>query len=393
MANANPSQTAADLVRDRIAASPRGRLPWAEVMRLALYEPGVGYYRRGVRRIGRGGDFYTSVSAGPLFGRLLAGFAQQVWEATGRPRSFSVIEQGAHDGTLAADILTACRTLDPAFSAAVGYVIIEPDPLLRHAQEAALRDQPRVSWLPDWGSLPPTPAALFLCNELLDAFSVHRVRWDGKRWMELWVGQQEGATPGALAWVEDVSSDPRLAGEVSLLSKSYPSGYTTDICLEVQPWLSEVAAAPFSGAILVLDYGFPAVEYFAPERSEGTLRRYYRHRMDDDVLDNLGDADLTADVNFTALAEHATDAGMKVAGFIEQGRFLTKLLAADFARNPAPMDAATRRQFHTLTHPSLMGRSFHGLLLTRGLAADALATAEERDAALRRLGLGPGLDI
>ena len=118
MANANPVPSALVLIRNRIAAAPGSRLTWAEIMRIALYEPGVGYYRQGVRRIGREGDFFTSVSAGPFFGRLLAEQARQVWVAMGRPVEFTLIEQGAHDGTLARDILVGSRELDPALAEA-----------------------------------------------------------------------------------------------------------------------------------------------------------------------------------------------------------------------------------------------------------------------------------
>ena len=152
---------------------------------MALYEPGLGYYRRGVRRIGRGGDFFTSVSVGPLFGKLLAEFAHQTWGERGRPERFTIIEQGAHDGTLARDVLQGCWEISAEFLESVSYVIIEPDAVLQEAQRATLG--------PDFsGKLSHDPArcrgaALFLCNELLDAFPVHRVRWDGQAWKELYV--------------------------------------------------------------------------------------------------------------------------------------------------------------------------------------------------------------
>src|SRR5436190_18039265 len=136
MANANLSLP--ELLQMRLRASPDGRLPWAEVMRMALYEPGLGCYRRGVRRIGRGGDFFTSVSVGPLFGKLLAEFVHQIWAGMGRPRAFTIIEQGAHDGTLARDILTGCQDTSAELIEAVRYVIIEPDEVLRRAQRGSL---------------------------------------------------------------------------------------------------------------------------------------------------------------------------------------------------------------------------------------------------------------
>src|SRR3954471_10890739 len=125
MANANLPLS--DRLRVLLYASPKQRLPWVEVMRLALYEPGLGYYRRGVRRIGRQGDFFTSVSVGPLFGKLLAEFAHQTWAGMGKPGTFTIIEQGAHDGTVARDVLAGCRDTSAELFRAVWYVIIEPD--------------------------------------------------------------------------------------------------------------------------------------------------------------------------------------------------------------------------------------------------------------------------
>ena len=388
MANANPVPSALEQIRTRIAAAPAGRLPWAEVMRLALYEPGVGYYRQGVRRIGREGDFFTSVSAGPLFGRLLAEQARQVWVAMGHPAEFVLIEQGTHDATLAGDILSAAQDLDPAFAAAARYLIVEPDPVLQDAQRKTLAKLLgiRTSWITDWSELPPTPAAFFLCNELVDAFPVHRLRRADGAWRELWV-ELDASSSSGLQFVEGDLSDSRLGLRAAALGTQYPDGYTTDICLEAEDWVQAVAAAPFSGAVLLLDYGMPTAEYHAPERTDGTLRRYFRHRMDGKVLENLGDADLTADVNFTCVVESAEKTGLKLASFIEQGRFLTKLFADSLSSRPMTMDAATKRQFHTLTHPGFLGRNFHALLLAKGMPAADLAPSNEQEAARRRLGL------
>lgn len=386
MANAIPAQNIPELLRMRLAASPGRRLPWAEVMRLALYEPGLGYYRRGARPVGREGDFFTSVSVGPLFGRLLAGFTLQVWEAMGRPASFTLIEQGAHDGSLACDLLKAAADLDGAFSAALALVLVEPDPLLREAQAGKLAAIPRVTWVPTLGSLAPTGAGLFLCNELLDAFPAHRLRWTGEAWRELYV-TQSGADLSSFSFVEGPLSEPRLEKRTALLGSTRSPGSLVDICLDTEKWIVELAEAPFIGAVLVLDYGMPWEECFAPERSGGSLRRYHRHRMDDRVLEDLGEADLTTDVNFSELASVAESLGLELALFVEQGRFLTRLFAESQPSHPIPMDDATRRQFHTLTHPGLMGRSFHALMLAKCTTAAKFATPTDQEAARRRLGL------
>jgi SAM-dependent MidA family methyltransferase len=361
MANANLPLP--ELLRQRLRASPDGRLPWAEVMRTALYEPGLGYYRRGVRRIGRSGDFFTSVSVGPLFGKLLAEFAHQTWAGMGKPRVFTIIEQGAHDGTLARDVLTGCLETSAELFEAVRYVFIEPDETLRQAQRETLGSDMGSKLHHD--TFLGTGPALFLCNELLDAFPVHRLRWDGAAWKELWVREDEAA-PSGFAFVEDQLSTPSLLEEVAGHGPELPHGWTTEICPDVAPWLDELARMPFAGAVLILDYGFTEEAHFAPERSDGTLRRYWRHQMDDKVLSDLGEADLTAHVDFSRVTKLASARGFTVNEFTEQGRFLTRLFVDAFKNHGVAPDPATQRQFHTLTHPGQMGRSFQALVLNKG---------------------------
>jgi SAM-dependent MidA family methyltransferase len=144
-----------------------------------------------------------------------------------------------------------------------------------------------------------------------------------------------------------------------------PPGWTTEVNLAISSWLEELARLPFTGAALVLDYGFTAEGHFSPDRPEGTLRRYLHHRMDDKVLEDLGNADLTSHVDFTQVGELAAPHGFTVGELIEQGRFLTRLFVDAFHRHGTAPDSATQRQFHTLTHPGQMGRSFHALVLRR----------------------------
>ena len=360
MANANP--TLPDLLRERLRAAPQQRLPWAEVMQMALYEPGFGYYRRGVRRIGRGGDFYTSVSVGPLFGALIAEFAHQEWQKLGKPDCFTLIEQGAHDGTLAHDVLQGCRAISEAFFAAVRCVILEPDETLRAAQRACFGGEFKAKLHHDTEAC--AGPGLFCCNELLDAFPVHRVRWDGSRWRETFVIEDE-SSPHGFGFVEDDLVSGAVLRELGSHGPELPDGWTTEVCPAMVDWLDGVARLPFTGSMLILDYGFTEEEHFAPERSDGTLRRYLNHRMDGRVLEDLGDADLTAHVDFTRVSELARTRGFTEQEFTEQGRFLTRLFVDAFARHGRTPDAATQRQFHTLTHPGHMGRQFHALVLRR----------------------------
>lgn len=329
-------------------------------MALALYHPEHGYYGSGPRRIGRGGDFYTAVSVGPLYGRLLAELARQTWEKQGRPAAFTIIEQAAHDGQLAQDILEACE---------FPYCIVEPNPRYRVVQQEKLAAHGgRVRWVDSLGQVNLEAAAgglpaVFVCNELLDAMPVHLLRWSGEAWQELRVRADAG---GGLFFSPE-PPDSGLAAEIASLPTQLQTGHVLEVPLAALAWLREIAAAPFHGVVCIADYGLDAEELFTPERSQGTLRRYHGHQMDDRVLERLGQCDLTTHVPFTRLIHTAETLGMPVLSYEHQGRWLGKLampwLASLEGRPPDAASRALLRQFQSLTHPGIMGRSFRVLVL------------------------------
>ena len=335
------------LLRKRIAAEPGGIMPFASLMDIALYHPEHGYYGSGPPCIGRGGDFFTSVSTGPLFGKLLAILAHREWQRLGRPAEFALIEQGAHDGQLAEDILAA---LDIP---AARYLLLEPNPRYREAQRQRLGD--RVNWI---GSLAEAPAhAFYLSNELPDAFPVHLVRWNGKNWLELHVD-------AALTFVPAEPSNSALATEIEKLPRNLDPGHTMEISLAMLEWMRDLARAPFRGSVFIADYGLDAEEFLT--RPAGTLRRYRQHQTDDQILVDLGEADLTTFINFTRLITEAESHGLRLLDYDHQGRFLTRLATPWLATlDGRGLDAATLRQFHSLTHPAIMGRSFRCLLFDK----------------------------
>jgi len=345
------------ILHDRLTAALDGRLTFAEVMELALYHPQHGYYGPGPRRLGRGGDFFTAVSTGPLYGRLLAALARQVWQEMGTPGGFTVIEQGAHDGQLAEDVLGAQSELP--------YVIVEPNAACEKVQQEKLAAfAGRVRWVQSLADLPACPA-LFLCNELPDAMPVHRVRWDGREWGELYVVENAGA----FQFVSRPLSCERLAHEVARLPCDLVAGYTTEIGLASLDWMSALATAPFHGTIYIADYGFDEAELYDPGRSTGTLRRYHAHQTDDRVLEELGGCDLTAHVNYTRLIETAEAGGMTRRAYEHQGRFIGRLglpwLGSLDGRAPDAATQALLRQYQSLTHPAFLGRSFRVLMLDK----------------------------
>ncbi len=352
-------------LRARLEAAG-GWLPWAEVMAAALYEPGHGYYAGKPRRVGRSGDFYTAVSVGPLYGRLLASHIATVWEAQGKPETWWLAEQAAHDGQLMADLLTALQKQSPQLAARTRVVLVEPQLEYQEAQKACLQAvwHGEVLWVRSVAEL-PAGAGFFLCNELLDALPAHRVRWEGGVWRELGVGLAEDA----LVWLSRDLTSGVLKAEAERLPVDLPEGHVTELQIAVLRWVRALAASCFSGEVWIADYGLDAEDYWSVERPQGTLRRYFQHRMDDRVLENLGAADLTCHVNVTRLLAEACAAGFRLLEDSDQGTLLTRLavpwLQSQEGRSAEPATRALLRQFQTLTHPGLMGRAFRVLRLRR----------------------------
>lgn len=330
------------------ATAPSGALSFARVMELALYHPDHGYYGAGPRALGRAGDFFTSVSVGPLYGRLLAGLAAGLWEKLGRPADFHIIEQGAHDGQLAQDMLDACE---------FPVILVEANARHREAQMQRLTSYGgRVSWVESLAALPPC-AALHVSNELPDAMPVHVVRREGGLWLERCVAWENDGP----VWKSLPPMDERLCEELKRLPE-LPEGHVCEIQLATLEWMRALAGAAFHGEIVIADYGLDAEELNEPQRVHGTLRRYFQHQMDDRVLESLGECDLTSHVNFTRLLETAEAEGLRVLAYEPQGRFLSRC-GLDWVKSldgrlPNAATRALLRQFHTLTHPAFLGRSF-----------------------------------
>ena len=354
--------TLTDRFRSEIAAS--GPIRFSEFMARALYDAECGYYATGKARVGRTGDFFTSVSVGPLFGALLARQFTEVWERLGRPEPFDLIEQGAHDGSLAADVLAAmpkeCR---------VRLTVVEPSEHWRAAQQERLaKTGVEVRWVRSVGELEPFTGVHY-SNELVDAFPVHRVRLTAEGWRELGVGLDGGR----FVWAE-LAGPPEeglgrvlpFEGNVEAASDAgFKAGYTTEVNRSAANWMTELSSRLRRGLILAIDYGFPRLDYYAPHRTDGTLQAYGSHRVVD-PLGSPGEVDLTAHVDFTTLAESAQAAGLEVAGFADQHHFLVALSRLYFTDGvpPAPRDL---RAFQTLSHPTMLGRAFKVLGVGRGL--------------------------
>ena len=351
----------------------RGAVRFRDFMELALYHPEHGYYGAGRAALGRAGDYFTSVSVGAVFGDLLAVQFEQMWRALGRPGGFAIVEQGANDGTFAADVLGWCKKAAPDFFEALRYEIVEGVEVLRARQRERLGEfAGKVSWRSGVEELPQFTGVHF-SNELIDAFPVHLVRFREGEWQELYVTPELtwSELPAEAALLERLADVPRI------------EGYRTEVNLEAQGWADGVAAKIERGWVVVIDYGFPRERYYAPERRDGTLECYAGHAKGLDPLANPGFCDLTAHVEFTSLARAFVAGGMTLAGYTDQHHFLTGLAATAFP-NPSAKQA---RGLKTLLHPELMGRAFQVLGMSRGAPVEGLEGFRFARNGARELGL------
>jgi SAM-dependent MidA family methyltransferase len=341
----------------------RGSIDFPRYMELALYDTEHGYYAKGGGQIGRRGDFYTSVSIGPMFGRLLARRFAGVWEATGKPGAWRILEIGAHDGTLAADILSALHATHPDAWKALEYAIAEPLPRLSAFQRERLSPlAAKLRIAADPGELADNPLpGLAFGNEILDALPFHLVEMCDGNWWQLHVSAGDGGL--SLERREIVEESP-LARRLEILGNDFPEGYRTEIRTNFGKFLSGIAATLTEGIMLFTDYGFAAPEYYDRHRSTGTLRTFSRHRAEEDPLDSPGEKDITAHVDFTFLAREAEALGYHPTVFSTQGSYLTHL-AKPMILSGGLDDAKSIAQFQSLTHPAHLGASFHAIELTK----------------------------
>ena len=395
--------TAAEIIRREIAE--RGILSFARFMELALYCPNSGYYETKKDSPGRRGDFYTSVSAGELFGQLLAHqFAEWLGEVRsapafaalrrGRECGVGIVEAGAHDGTLAKDILTWLQSARPKLFGQIEYGIIEPSLHRQAWQKETLKNfAPRVRWFSRFNDSPLQGFnGVIFSNELLDAMPVHRFGWDAKNknWFEwgvalageefVWarcsdsLASPDGEKAGARGALENLPSSilhllaRRSEAEEapSSLLDVLPDGYIIEICPAAENWWREAASIMKHGRLLTIDYGLTSDEIFSPARTRGTLRAYFRHHATDDLLANVGEQDLTAHVNFSAIQSVGEAGGLKTETLSTQAQFLTRILErASKDKYFGEWGAKRARQFQTLTHPEHLGRAFRVLIQSR----------------------------
>lgn len=370
------SDALAQRIRERIQAQG-GWLGFDDWMHLALYSPGLGYYSGPRQQFGAQGDFVTAPELSPLFGRALAAQVSQWLREIAPCGPWRLLEFGAGSGALAASLLPA---LAEAGTPLDEYLVLEVSGTLRAAQAERLAQavpqwSQRVRWL---ASLPTDFEGVMLANEVLDAIPVRVFERGTHGWAELgvrsdaeglfhWAVYPGDAPSGKLGHRQSI--DPVLAPLDGLML-----GYRAEVGEQARAWVNSLAGALRRGAMLFIDYGFPEHELFHPQRSQGTLMAHYRHRAHPDVLARPGLQDLTAHVNFSAIADAAGRASLDLAGFTSQARFLincgvlhlAQTLTADAARDPQAIRGLGALQ--TLLSEAEMGELFKAIAFTRGLS-------------------------
>jgi len=348
-----------------------GAIPFGRFMEMALYQPGLGYYVAGARKFGEAGDFVTAPEISPLFSRCLARQAKQVLDEIGHG---DILEFGAGTGTMASDVLLELERLGALPDQ---YFIMELSPDLKQRQHETLSQRvPHLLEKVCWLEALPTAGfhGVILANEVVDAMPVELVRFGEDEIWQRFVSYNER---GFVWHDEDLKGGElaeRLAATRSALGDAFCPGYITEFNLAQSGWIHSLGAMLEKGAALLIDYGFPRHEYYHTDRTGGTLMCHYRHRAHPDPLILVGLQDITAHVDFTALAQSALDAGLDVMGYTSQAQFLLATgigeMAAEVDSNDTAAYLALTQQIKKLTLPNEMGELFKILAIGRELPAN-----------------------
>lgn len=353
----------------------KGMITFAEFMETALYWPDGGYYTGDSGVWGGSGDYVTNLDMGPVFSRLIAGQVHEMWTCLGSAPGFELIEAGAGRGWLSKGILRAIDASYPDLGRVIKGRLVE--------RNANLRQPPvdRISWHADIKDLDKGVKGCVLSNELIDSFPVHRVVRGATGLKEVYTGLDGSGFVDIVA----EPSTPALAGYFRDLDVELAVGQTAEVNLKALEWIAAASSLLDAGFVMTIDYGWPAVDLYAPERMRGTLRCHFRHTVSDNPYANTGSQDITAHIDFTALARAGARAGLDVTGFTTQKNFLIgagiiEELEDMTGPGPASPEKLRHNQFiKGLIMPGGMGDDFKVLIQHKGLAAPRLSGFSFKD--------------
>jgi SAM-dependent MidA family methyltransferase len=366
------------LLREEIAS--HGPMPFSRFMERCLYAPGLGYYSAGKAKFGQEGDFVTAPELGTLFARCVVRAFVPVLASLGPDAD--MLEIGGGSGAFAE---AALRALDAAGQAPRRFMILEPSADLRERQRERLHANlpadlaGRVTWLD--GPLEEAWDGVIFANEVIDALPTTRITArEGEIYEEHVVLDGDGRFVRS-----DRPADALVRGAVRHverdLGRDFADGYRTEVLPQLPYWMQAVAGTLQRGAMIFVDYGYTRAEFYLPERSDGTLRAFYRHRAHNDAFHLPGLQDLTASVDFTALAEAGNNAGFGVAAYLSQARFLIAAGLQEVFEDDylGLADEAARfrlsQEVKKLTLPDQMGERFQAMMFAKGIDAGALPAA------------------
>jgi SAM-dependent MidA family methyltransferase len=367
------TETLRGLIVDEIVAAD-GAIPFCRFMALALYASDLGYYTGPRIKIGKEGDFFTSLDVHPIFGRLVA--SQVIEMSRSLPDGpYTVVEMGAGKGLLAYDVLRTIEAAAPALFARLRYVIVDvsADLIARQKQLLSAYAE-RITWADGLEQLSDING-VFLSNELVDSFAHHRVAMTDDGLREVYVGEKNGRFREALGPL----SNPALGDYFDALNITLPVGYRTEINLNALAWIRQVGRALSCGHVLTIDYGYPADIYYRSDRKTGTFLCFHEHKVSEDPYARVGEQDMTAHVDFSSLAQAGQEVGLEPRALTDQAHFLVglgithameKVLERD-GGDPTKSDefCAIRK----LMDPHGMGKAFKVLVQTKAVGEESLS--------------------
>ena len=361
-----------------------GRITFARFMEACLYSPNGGFYATRGSRINA--HFGTSPTSHPVFGALIARQLEQMWRLLGEPSVFHAIEVGSGDGALARSIVDACRRTAPRFAEALYYVAADYEPGWVHSSDhhpeapdpsgdgiassgqdtVRAIQRVRAAGLRSFRNI----VGCILCNELIDNFPVHRFAIDDGSVREIFVTTEGGQFVEVLG----EPSSPRIAERLAVLGLTLPEGYRGEVNLAMEDWLGQVGRALGRGFVLTIDYGERAEDLYSPDNSQGTLVCFNRHAISGDPYQDIGQQDITSQVDFTALMRLGERHGLETVGYTLQREFLANLGFHEFLDAPGtPGQSAARAELNriamlTLVDPEEYG-DFKVLAQARGMGS------------------------
>lgn len=367
-----------DLIQKIVSEiSQKGLMSFARFMEMALYDVPYGYYMTQAveseqpshDRIGWGGDFFTAPELSPILAKTLVRQILDIDVRLGHPDPFTFMEIGAGNGTFAVDFLQECRAIASDFFNRLSYDIVERSPYLQLRQAARLREAVgnRVEGHLRWrSSLEEVDSnsltGVVFSNELVDALPVHRVRWENNQLREIFVAYEGGHFVECL----DHCSSPKLAEYVDTYHVSLSEGQTSELHLEAEAWMNNVARILHRGVVMTIDYGHTGSDYYRSDRKDGTFLCYYRHAISTNPYILVGEQDMTAHVNFSALAGSGTTSGLDLIGFTTLANWLIGLGVEELVKDQDQESEDVKALTHLL-RPHGMGKTFKVLVQQKGM--------------------------